>query len=223
MANSKITDLTADTSPSSSDLLETVKDPGGTPLSRKATLLNVLKGAALGVLTSDGDLFTRTSGALARLTRASLAADSAFSSLYAPALSMGKVYRNASQSAASATEVPISFDTEVRDDASYWAIGNPTRLVIPSTGVYEIEAQVTWANGATTLVAADVRVNGTDYYANAGKVPNSGLNTRIQVSSGALPLNASDYVEIVSFYSAGTSNIVAGLGNTWATIRRLGT
>lgn len=83
MANSKITDLTADTSPSSSDLLETVKDPGGTPLSRKATLLNVLKGAALGVLTSDGDLFTRTSGALARLTRATLAADSAFTGAYA--------------------------------------------------------------------------------------------------------------------------------------------
>lgn len=84
MANSKLIDLTADTTPSSSDLGYTLKDPGGTPLDRKATWLNILKGAALGVLTSDGDLFTRAAGALTRITRASLAADSAFSSLYAP-------------------------------------------------------------------------------------------------------------------------------------------
>ena len=77
-----LTDQTEDTSPSSSDIGYSVKDPAGTPLPKKATWLNILKGAALGVLTSDGDLFTRTSGALARLTRASLAADSAFTGTY---------------------------------------------------------------------------------------------------------------------------------------------
>lgn len=91
MANSKISDLTADTSPSSSDLVETVKDPGGTPLSRKATLLNVLKGAVLGLLTSDGDLLTRASGVAARVTRASLAADSAFTAAFAALNGAGTV------------------------------------------------------------------------------------------------------------------------------------
>lgn len=84
MADQKLTALTEDTSPSSSDLAYTVKDPAGTPLSRKATWLNVLKGAALGVLTSNGDLFTRSAGALTNITRASLAADSAFTGAFAP-------------------------------------------------------------------------------------------------------------------------------------------
>lgn len=84
MAGFELTDLTADTSPSSSDLGYSVKDPGGTPLDRKVTWLDVLKGASLGVLTTNGDLFTRATGALTRITRADLAADSAFTSLYAP-------------------------------------------------------------------------------------------------------------------------------------------
>lgn len=91
MADSKVSALTADTSVDSADLGLTVEDPSGTPVSKKATWLNILKGAALGVLTSDGDLFTRASGALTRITRASLAADSAFSSLYAPLNGAGSI------------------------------------------------------------------------------------------------------------------------------------
>jgi len=44
---SKVSALTADATPTTDDLLYTVEDPGGTPLSRKATIENVLK-AALG-------------------------------------------------------------------------------------------------------------------------------------------------------------------------------
>lgn len=84
MADQKLTALTEDTSPSSSDYAYTVKDPGGTPLSRRATWLNILKGAALGILTTNGDLLTRTAGAAAAITRANLAADSAFTSAFAP-------------------------------------------------------------------------------------------------------------------------------------------
>lgn len=43
----KITDLVADTAPTSDDLVETVNDPGGTPGSRKATLANLSKGLVL--------------------------------------------------------------------------------------------------------------------------------------------------------------------------------
>lgn len=56
MADTKITGLTADTSPSSSDIVPTVKDPGGTPLNRKVTLVNLVKGA-LG-MSAKGDLAT---------------------------------------------------------------------------------------------------------------------------------------------------------------------
>jgi hypothetical protein len=43
MTDSKITALTEDPAPSLTDLLVTVKDPGGTPLSRKVQITNVLK------------------------------------------------------------------------------------------------------------------------------------------------------------------------------------
>lgn len=51
---SKISQLTADTNPSSDDLVETVHDPGGTPVSRKVTLANLTKG--LGVPGSPFEL-----------------------------------------------------------------------------------------------------------------------------------------------------------------------
>ncbi len=43
MADEKITDLTADTSPTTDDLVVIVNDPAGTPANKKATLGNVLK------------------------------------------------------------------------------------------------------------------------------------------------------------------------------------
>ena len=44
----KITGLTPDTAPISTDLIETVKDPGGTPLSRKVTFANAIKALVAG-------------------------------------------------------------------------------------------------------------------------------------------------------------------------------
>ncbi len=43
MADTKISGLTEDTNPQPADLLATVDDPAGTPLSKKATIQNVLK------------------------------------------------------------------------------------------------------------------------------------------------------------------------------------
>lgn len=45
MADLKITALTADTSPTSDDLIVTVNDPGGTPANRKVTLANAIQKA----------------------------------------------------------------------------------------------------------------------------------------------------------------------------------
>lgn len=63
MADTKITALTADTSPTSDDLVVTVNDPGGTPANKKVTAANLITKAhglsdgivkvATGVMTSD--------------------------------------------------------------------------------------------------------------------------------------------------------------------------
>lgn len=42
MADAKITDLTADTSPTTDDLLVSVNDPSGTPANRKVTIANLI-------------------------------------------------------------------------------------------------------------------------------------------------------------------------------------
>lgn len=44
MADQKITQLTADTTPTSDDLVVTVNDPAGTPANRKVTLANLVLG-----------------------------------------------------------------------------------------------------------------------------------------------------------------------------------
>lgn len=48
MADQKLTALTANTAPISTDILYMVDDPGGSPASRKATLLDVVAGSLLG-------------------------------------------------------------------------------------------------------------------------------------------------------------------------------
>lgn len=64
---SKITQLTEDTSPTGDDLIESVQDPDGTPLSRKVKIQNLLKRLFLGDATmltittiADGEFLKRT-------------------------------------------------------------------------------------------------------------------------------------------------------------------
>ena len=47
MADQKLTELTADTSPTSDDLIYTVTDPAGTPASRKVTIANLFNGLTM--------------------------------------------------------------------------------------------------------------------------------------------------------------------------------
>lgn len=51
MADSELIDLTEDTTPSGSDIGYSVKDPAGSPVDRKVTWLNVIKGALSGVFS----------------------------------------------------------------------------------------------------------------------------------------------------------------------------
>jgi hypothetical protein len=53
MANIKITELTADTTPTSDDLIVTVNDPGGTPANRKVTLAKLFAAMQTWVFGSD--------------------------------------------------------------------------------------------------------------------------------------------------------------------------
>ena len=52
MADAKITELTANTTPATTDLLVIEDDPGGTPLTQKITVIDFLK--IINSLTADG-------------------------------------------------------------------------------------------------------------------------------------------------------------------------
>lgn len=140
------------------------------------------------------------------------------------AASYARVFRSTTQALATDTEVVISFDSESADTAAYHdTVTNPQRLTAPSTGVYRMLGQVTFASNATGIRAVDLRVNGTAYIANDGKNPLSGLATRVQVDSGPIALTAGDYVEIVAFQASGGSlDASSGSGSTFATIERVG-
>lgn len=66
MANQKITELTALTTPATEDLLGIVDDPAGTPVTKKITLANLLtlflSNVVVQILTSASGTYTPTSG-----------------------------------------------------------------------------------------------------------------------------------------------------------------
>lgn len=66
MADAKITQLTALTTPATEDLLAIVDDPSGTPVTKKAALSDILKlflsNVAIQVLTSSSGTYTPTTG-----------------------------------------------------------------------------------------------------------------------------------------------------------------
>lgn len=70
MADTKVSALTADTSPTSDDLIVTVNDPGGTPANRKVTLANAIQKAhglsdgIVKVATGTATVVTAPSGAI---------------------------------------------------------------------------------------------------------------------------------------------------------------
>lgn len=91
MADSKLSALTADTTPTSDDLLYVVNDPGGTPTGRKVTIANLA--AALAANST----FT-----------AALAASSAFTAAFAPSAGSEKVL---AETTLGATTADITFSS----------------------------------------------------------------------------------------------------------------
>lgn len=105
-----------------------------------------------------------------------------------------RVYRSTTQNLTAGAFTPLSFDTEVIDNESIWAIGNPTRFTAPTDGWYVMEAS--FALVAPTSATADFRwtKNGTDYLS-GGRIPLSGAGDGATLVAVAF-LSASDYVEI---------------------------
>ena len=89
---------------------------------------------------------------------------------------------------------PVSFDTELFDNASMHDAAHPTRLTAPIDGIYLIGASATFGPGATTSRAINLIENGTtalsrafDFYSDTDYLPVETVTTT--------KLRAGDYVE----------------------------
>lgn len=120
---------------------------------------------------------------------------------------------NSSFSLASSSSVytAVSFSSILSaTDTSMWSISNPTRLVAPHAGTFNVHGYVVWPG---TLSSADgraeLRISGSGTAATGGR-----LNmTRGSAGNGAAVLSgqviftaAAQYVELVANQNSGSSN-----------------
>ena len=122
------------------------------------------------------------------------------------------VRRSTSQTVASGSIVPISFDTvnfDTEDPATpFWSATNPTRLTITTPGWYECIGSAEESAPTTTahIVSSGFRVNGTTMYNCSSVATNGTTFGSIDVCSNALiKLNAADYVEFWISQNKGSS------------------
>lgn len=111
------------------------------------------------------------------------------------------VTRATNQTIADATVTAVSFSTEDVDVGGFWTAGAPTRMTIPSTGVYTITASVGWGSGtAVEEQSVYLRLNGSTLLAGNGG-PGFDFDTPEAVTV-TLPLTAADYVEVTVIHNS---------------------
>jgi hypothetical protein len=115
-----------------------------------------------------------------------------------------RVYKNALQSIANATEVAINLDTErVDTDGFHDTVTNNTRLTIPTglAGTYVITGNITWATNATGIRQVGLRLNGSNAIAIQTTNGVAGVNTCMSVTT-THALVVGDYVEMTVYQTS---------------------
>ena len=141
------------------------------------------------------------------------------------AASGARAYKNgAAQSIANGTLTAITFDAENFDTATYHDnVTNNTRITVPTTGYYLIQASINYAANANGLRSVFLKKNGTDYLGGLGNVVAGVSDMRLQTSTVEM-LTAGDYVVVEGFQSSGSSlNVDIGRQKTWFAVSMLGT
>jgi hypothetical protein len=118
------------------------------------------------------------------------------------------VRRTTDQSMGTATYTPISFDTEDKDDESYWTVGSPTQFTILTAGWYAISGNVSWGATSTNYGLFICKNGSASVTANrlAGTYDAAFANKRQSISCLAY-LQAGDDITLEG-YSAGAGTII---------------
>ncbi|MFE5912094.1 hypothetical protein ACFQ6B_23835 [Streptomyces wedmorensis] len=118
------------------------------------------------------------------------------------------------------TYTAVSFDTVAsQNTASMWSVGQPTRIIAPYPGTFQIHGGITWpATLSTADGRAEVRFNGTGVPAptsRCGTQRGSTGNMQSTFSGVVVFTAAGQYVEVFANQNSGVSiNIAVTFGLT---------
>ena len=167
-------------------------------------------------MTTTGDMVYSSSGSTpARLgigsTGQVLTVASGIPSWATPAsgstFSGASVYKNTSQSIATATAVTATWQVEAFDVDGYWTSGAATRMTIPTgkSGKFVISGRLTYTANATGMRGISLNKNGSGYGGpNVQTVSESGIGVGI-TASWIVDAVATDYFELVYNQRSGST------------------
>lgn len=154
-------------------------------------------------LTVDGNILTRAAGVLDQITRANLAADTAFSSRYM-ALHPGVILSVAAQVIGNAAANDITFNAEAADVDGWHAAGAVANVVVPAgkDGRYTVCYSGIWALAPGAQSGVSCMINGvTSYEAVLG----AGSAWNVSTLTFVRTLVAGDTLKFQAFQASGAA------------------
>jgi hypothetical protein len=133
----------------------------------------------------------------------------------APQIIAARVYHNAAQSIANATNTILAFNSERWDVGScHDTVTNNSRLTAPAAGLYVMGANIAWDfSAAGTMRALHLKLNATTYIATDYAGPISATFGNNQNIACLYFLAKGDYVEVDVYQNSGGALNVAQNGN----------
>ncbi len=136
------------------------------------------------------------------------------------------IYNSTTQSFGATTLTYITYDSEVYDVGGYHAGGNPTRLVAPSTGYYELAAGIWYATtSGTNYILVDKNHAGA--FIRGGATAWNAGSSGVFFRTPPTLLTAGDYLEVVGYHTEAGTIATGDTGSTpsqqnWASMRLVG-
>lgn len=121
-------------------------------------------------------------------------------------------------SVANNTFTTIDLDTEIYDPLNWHSTSvNPSRVIVPTTGAYEVNIYGKWADAANGVRIVQLAKNGTSVVDGFGSFTAS--NQSSCMVSYALALTANDYITCIAYQTSGGA---LNLSNLYLKVRFLG-